>query len=74
MDVASLYASKLTTPETAVADIPSGSKLSMAMAMSEPPALLGALADRAASGSIEISKSIILKPRSLRANRFCATS
>ena len=53
MDVASLYASKLTTPETAVADIPSGSKLSMAMAMSEPPALLGALADRAASGSIE---------------------
>jgi acyl-CoA hydrolase len=44
MDVASLYASKLTTPETAVADIPSGSKLSMAMAMSEPPALLGALA------------------------------
>ena len=38
MDVASLYASKLTTPEMAVADIPSGSKLSMAMAMSEPPA------------------------------------
>ena len=33
MDVASLYASKLTTPETAVADIPSGSKLSIAMAM-----------------------------------------
>ena len=53
MDVGSLYASKLTSPETAVADIPSGSKLSMAMAMSEPPALLGALADRAAAGSIE---------------------
>jgi itaconate CoA-transferase len=53
MDVGSLYASKLTSPETAVADIPSGSKLSMAMAMSEPPALLGALADRAATGSIE---------------------
>jgi itaconate CoA-transferase len=53
MDVASLYASKLTTPETAVVDILSGSKLSMAMAMSEPPALLGALADLAAAGSIE---------------------
>jgi itaconate CoA-transferase len=53
MDVASLYASKLTSPEAAVANIPSGSKLSMGMAMSEPPAVLDALAERAASGSIE---------------------
>jgi itaconate CoA-transferase len=53
MDVGSLYQSKLTTPDQAVASIPSGSKLSMVMAMAEPPALLKALADRAGDGRIE---------------------
>src|SRR5271155_2071219 len=53
MDIASLYQSKLTMPNQAVASIPSGSKLSMGMAMAEPPALLKALADRAAAGGIE---------------------
>jgi itaconate CoA-transferase len=53
MDVRSLYKSKLTTPDRAVAMIPSGSKLSMGMAMAEPPALLKALADRAEAGRIE---------------------
>jgi itaconate CoA-transferase len=53
MDVGSLYQSKLTTPDQAVASIPSGSKLSMGMAMAEPPALLKALADRAGDGRIE---------------------
>jgi itaconate CoA-transferase len=53
MDVGSLYQSKLTTPDQAVASIPSGSKLSMGMAMAEPPALLKALADRAEAGGIE---------------------
>jgi itaconate CoA-transferase len=53
MDVGSLYQSKLTTPDQAVASIPSGSKLSMGMAMAEPPALLKALADRAVAGGIE---------------------
>jgi itaconate CoA-transferase len=53
MDVGSLYQSKLTTPDQAVAAIPSGSKLSMGMAMAEPPALLKALADRAEAGGIE---------------------
>ena len=52
MDVGSIYQSKLTTPDEAVAMIPSGSKLSMGMAMAEPPALLKALADRAEAGSI----------------------
>ena len=52
MDVGSLYQSKLTTPDQAVAMIPSGSKLSMGMAMAEPPALLKALADRAEAGRI----------------------
>ena len=52
MDVRSLYQSKLTTPDQAVASIPSGSKLSMGMAMAEPPALLKALADRAEAGRI----------------------
>ena len=53
MDVGSLYQSKLTMPNQAVASIPSGSKLSMGMAMAEPPALLKALADRAEAGGIE---------------------
>jgi itaconate CoA-transferase len=52
MDIDSVYQSKWTTPEEAVATIPSGSKLSMGMAMSEPPALLKALAQRAAAGGI----------------------
>lgn len=53
MDVGSLYRSKLTTPDEAVALIPSGSKLSMGMATAEPPALLKALAERAERGQIE---------------------
>ena len=53
MDIASLYQSKSTMPNQAVASIPSGSKLSMGMAMAEPPALLKALADRAEAGGIE---------------------
>ena len=53
MNVGSLYQSKLTTPDRAVAMIPSGSKLSMGMAMAEPPGLLKALADRAEAGGIE---------------------
>ncbi|HZZ23829.1 MAG TPA: hypothetical protein VFE60_15185 [Roseiarcus sp.] len=38
MDIASLYQSKLTTPDHAMTAVPSGSKLSMGMAMAEPPA------------------------------------
>src|SRR4029077_10078217 len=53
MDIASLYASKLTTPERAVANIPSGSRISMGMAVAQPPALLKALADRAAARAVE---------------------
>ena len=52
MDVGSVYQSKLTTPDQAVSMIPSGSKLSMGMAMAEPPALLKALADRAEAGRL----------------------
>ena len=53
MDITSLYAAKLTTPERAVAAIPSGSRLSMGMYAAEPPALLKALADRAAAGAVD---------------------
>jgi itaconate CoA-transferase len=56
MDVLSLYRSKLTTPDRAMASIASRSKLSMGMAMAEPPALLKALADRAEAGRIEALK------------------
>src|ERR1700756_3795203 len=50
MDIDARYQSKLTTPDQAVAAIPAGSRLSMGMAMAEPPALLKALADRAEAG------------------------
>ena len=53
MDINARYQSKLTTPDQAVASIPSGSRLSMGMAMAEPPALLKALADRAEAGKVE---------------------
>jgi itaconate CoA-transferase len=53
MDSLTIYRSKLTTAEEAVATIPSGSRLSMGMAMAEPPGLLKALSDRAASRLVE---------------------
>src|ERR1700752_3101458 len=53
MDVTSLYRAKLTTPADAVGRIASGVNLSMGMAMTEPPALLKALADRAAAGKVD---------------------
>src|ERR1700679_3904837 len=52
MELKSLYQSKLTTPVEAVGRIASGATLSMGMAMNEPPALLKALADRAAAGKV----------------------
>jgi itaconate CoA-transferase len=53
MELTSLYKSKLITPTEAVARIGSGVTLSMGMAMNEPPALLKALADRAAAGRVD---------------------
>lgn len=53
MDVASLYASKLSSAADAVATIESGTRLSMGMAMAQPPAILQALADRAEAGGID---------------------
>jgi itaconate CoA-transferase len=53
MEPKSLYRSKLTTPADAVGRIASGATLSMGMAMTEPPALLKALADRAAVGKVD---------------------
>jgi itaconate CoA-transferase len=53
MEFKSLYKSKLATPADAVERIASGVTLSMGMAMNEPPALLKALADRAAAGKVD---------------------
>lgn len=53
MDVASLYASKISTAADAVASIESDSRLSMGMAMAQPPAILQAIADRAEAGGID---------------------
>ena len=46
MDNSALYQSKLTTPEDAITTIGPDTIISMGMAMSEPPALLGSLAAR----------------------------
>src|SRR5271156_5368858 len=61
----SLAQSKLTTPNQAVATIPSGSKLSMGMAMTEPPALLRALADRAEADGIQDLKVYYMESTSI---------
>ena len=53
MELTSLYQSKLTTPADAIERIASGATLSMGMAMTEPPALLTALADHAAAGNVK---------------------
>ena len=52
MDPRTLYRSKLTDAAAAVRSIASGSNVSMGMAMSEPPALLAALAARARAGAV----------------------
>jgi itaconate CoA-transferase len=52
-DFTALYKSKLTTPAEAVGRIGSGINLSMGMAMTEPPALLKSLADRAAARNVD---------------------
>src|ERR1700722_6566611 len=53
MDVTSLYRAKLTTAAEAVERIASGVNVSMGMAMTEPPALLKALADRTTAGKVD---------------------
>jgi itaconate CoA-transferase len=68
MDITALYQSKRTTPQDAVAAIPSGSKLSMGMAMTEPPALVGALADRAAAGLVGDLKLYYFEATSIAGN------
>jgi itaconate CoA-transferase len=49
---ASLYRAKLTTPAAAVAALTGDSDIAMGMALSEPPALLAALASRVERGDL----------------------
>lgn len=49
---AELYQSKLVTAGCAVESIANGANVAMGMALSEPPALLAALADRVESGAL----------------------
>ena len=53
MELTTLYNRSSPTPADAVGRIASGATLSMGMAMTEPPALLKALADRAAAGKVD---------------------
>jgi itaconate CoA-transferase len=52
MSAAESYTSKLVTAEIAVAQIEAGTNVAMGMAISEPPALLAALAARVAHGGL----------------------
>ncbi len=51
-DVRSDYLAKLTTARNAVATIPDGARICMALGVAQPPALLAALAGRAHDGQI----------------------
>ena len=53
MDHAALYAERLKTPDQAAALIRSGAKVAMGLGVSQPPALLKALAERAERGEVE---------------------
>ena len=50
--VADLYRSKLVTADAAVATVANGTNVAMGMALSEPPAILAALASRVDGGSL----------------------
>jgi itaconate CoA-transferase len=62
MDPIALHQSKLTIAEQAVTTIPSASRLSMGMFAAEPPALLKALADRAASSAVRDLRAYYCEP------------
>jgi itaconate CoA-transferase len=47
------YSKKLTTPQKAISKIPDSCKIAFGMAVSQPPALLKAVADRARAGKFE---------------------
>ena len=48
-----LYRRRLTSADRAVSLVPSGAKIAMGLGVSQPPLLLGALADRAAAGEVD---------------------
>lgn len=52
-DAREIYAGKLTSPQRAVSQVRSGSAIALGMAMSQPPALLAALAERAQAGDVD---------------------
>lgn len=52
-DAREIYAGKLTPPQRAVSQVRSGSAIALGMAMSQPPALLAALAERAQAGDVD---------------------
>ncbi|MBE7211027.1 MAG: acetyl-CoA hydrolase/transferase family protein [Gluconacetobacter diazotrophicus] len=68
MDHDSVYRSKLCSAAEAVAAIPSGARLSMGMAMSEPPAILAALAARAERGEVEALRLYYFEATSIAGN------
>ena len=66
------YKAKLTTPADAVSAIPQGATLIHGMAAAEPPALLGAVADRARAGDLKDLKAYSLLPMQVAADTILA--
>ena len=66
------YAEKLMSPEQAVSFIPHGATLVHGMASSEPPALLGAVADRVRSGDLKNLYVFSLLPMATAAKTILA--
>ena len=66
------YAEKLMSPERAVSLIPHGATLVHGMASSEPPALLGAVADRVRSGDLKNLYVFSLLPMATAAKTILA--
>ena len=65
------YKRKLTTPADAVASIKSGDTLIHGMTISEPPALLAALADRAEAGELRDIKVYSFNPLKYVTETIC---
>lgn len=74
-DAREIYAGKLTSPQRAVSQVRSGSAIALGMAMSQPPALLAALAERAQAGDVDalrVCVCITFMRRRFCARRCCA--
>ena len=72
MEPSEIYSSKLKSAADAAAMIPSGSRMAMGMAMAQPPAILKALAERAAGGQVGDLRLYYFEATSIAGNTILA--